>query len=93
MSVTPVIWCPKPQIPRLVFRIGVKTFLPSWQFQFSSVVVVAKLLGYRTQPLESRKKDLKVKLLFRAEFYTIPPRVLGVMSVFQIKITREIYVR
>ncbi len=30
-----------------------------------------------------------MKLLSRAEFYTIPARVLGIMSVFQIKITRD----
>jgi hypothetical protein len=32
-------------------------------------------------------------LLFHTEFYTIPARVLGIMSDLQIKITRDIYVR
>ncbi len=42
--------------------------------------------------MASRSKRFKEKLHSHAEFYTIPARVLGIMSKFQIKITRDIQI-
>ncbi len=71
----------------------VKTFRARREFQRRWVGVVVKIIGSRLCPWRPVANACKEKLLSHYEFYTIPARAFSLMSDFQIKITRNMYVR